>query len=113
PLGGNNITKDLSIGLRTSTVDAEQIKKTYGHAYYGHASEDETFKATIIGSNHQETYNKLEISDMIDARDEEINKLAQKEIKRMVCFNRWNNEHARCFRTCTRNIYGSCSYSYT
>src|SRR5699024_3234575 len=67
PLGGNNITKDLSIGLRTSTVDAEQIKKTYGHAYYGHASEDETFRATIIGSNHQETYNQLEISDMIEA----------------------------------------------
>lgn len=83
PLGGNNITKDLSIGLRTSTVDAEQIKKTYGHAYYGHASEDETFKATIIGSNHQETYNQLEISDMIEARVEEIFELAQQEIKRM------------------------------
>lgn len=83
PLGGNNITKDLSIGLRTSTVDAEQIKKTYGHAYYGHASEDETFKATIIGSNQQETYNQLEISDMIEARVEEIFELAQQEIKRM------------------------------
>lgn len=83
PLGGNNITKDLSIGLRTSTVDAEEIKKTYGHAYYGHASEEETFKATIIGSNQQETYNQLEISDMIEARVEEIFELAQQEIRKM------------------------------
>lgn len=83
PLGGNNITKDLSIGLRTSTVDAEAIKITYGHAYYGHASEKETFKATIIGSNQQEVYNQLEISDMIEARVEEIFELAQQEIRRM------------------------------
>ena len=83
PLGGNNITKDLSIGLRTSTIDAEEIKKSYGHAYYGHASEEESFKATIIGSNQQETYNQLEISDMIEARVEEIFNLAQQEIIKM------------------------------
>lgn len=83
PLGGQNITKDLSIGLRTSTADAEEIKKLHGHAYYGHASEEETFKATIIGSNQQETYNQLEISDMIEARVEEIFELAQQEIKSM------------------------------
>src|SRR5699024_1190353 len=40
-------------------------------------------KATIIGSNHQETYKQLEISDMIEARVEEIFELAQQEIKRM------------------------------
>src|SRR5699024_5904392 len=30
PLGGDNITKDLSIGLRTSTEEAEDIQKNYG-----------------------------------------------------------------------------------
>lgn len=83
PLGGNNITKDLSIGLRTSTEDAEQIKINYGHAYYEDASEEETFEATIIGSNQKKVYNQLQISDMIEARLNEIYELAQKEINRM------------------------------
>src|SRR5690625_3442962 len=34
PLRGDNITKDISIGCRTSTEEAEEIKIKYGHAYY-------------------------------------------------------------------------------
>src|SRR5690606_22190760 len=59
PLGGDNITKDLSIGLRTTTEEAENIKIDYGHAYYATALEEETFEATIIGSNQKEIYNQL------------------------------------------------------
>src|SRR5699024_8004238 len=83
PLGGDNITKDLSIGLRTSTEDAEQIKLNYGHAFYETASETDTFEATIIGSNQRKVYTQLHISDMIEARLEEIYELAQKELQRM------------------------------
>ncbi|HLR62204.1 MAG TPA: cell division protein FtsA [Lentibacillus sp.] len=83
PLGGDNITKDLSIGLRTSTEEAEDIKLNYGHAFYNDAQEDETFEASIIGSNHRETYNQLQISDMIEARLEEIYAYAEREIRRM------------------------------
>ena len=83
PLGGDNITKDLSIGLRTTTEEAENIKINYGHAFYETASENETFEATIIGSNHKEVYNQLQISDMIEARIEEIFELSEKEIRRM------------------------------
>src|SRR5690625_2590729 len=83
PLGGDNITKDLSIGLRTTTEEAENIKIDYGHAYYATALEEETFEATIIGSNQKEIYNQLQISDMIEARLEEIFELADKEIRRM------------------------------
>lgn len=83
PLGGDNITKDISIGLRTTTEEAEEIKKEHGHAYYPNALEDETFEATIIGSNQKEVYNQLEISDMIEARLEELLRLIEKEIERM------------------------------
>ncbi|MFD2044015.1 cell division protein FtsA [Ornithinibacillus salinisoli] len=83
PLGGDNITKDLSIGLRTSTEEAEDIKLNYGHAFYDEAQEDETFEATIIGSNKTETYNQLQISDMIEARLEEIYAYAEREIRKM------------------------------
>jgi cell division protein FtsA len=82
-LGGENITKDLSIGLRTSTQEAEDIKLNYGHAFYDDADEEETFDVSIIGSNHKETFNQLQIADMIEARMEEIIEFAKREINRM------------------------------
>ncbi|WP_188454478.1 cell division protein FtsA [Virgibacillus oceani] len=83
PLGGDNITKDLSIGLRTSTEEAEDIKTNHGHAFFDDAREDETFEASIIGSNTSQTYNQLQIADMIEARLEEIYAFAEREIRRM------------------------------
>ncbi|MFC0271202.1 cell division protein FtsA [Metabacillus herbersteinensis] len=83
PIGGEHITKDLSIGLRTSTEEAERIKVKYGHAYYNHASEDEVFEVTIIGSDQKQTFNQLEISDIIEARLEEMFELIHHEIGRL------------------------------
>lgn len=83
PLGGNNITNDISIGLRTTTEEAEEIKLNYGHAYFDNARENETFEATIIGSNQKKVSNQLEISNMIEARLEEIFMLTEKELKRL------------------------------
>ncbi|HLR22887.1 MAG TPA: cell division protein FtsA [Pseudogracilibacillus sp.] len=83
PLGGDNITKDISIGLRTTTEEAEHIKLQYGHAFYDTALENETFDVTIIGSDQKETYNQLQISDIIEARLEEIFQLSAKEMMRL------------------------------
>lgn len=83
PLGGEHITKDISIGLRTSTEDAEKIKIKYGHAFYDDASEDEVFSVPIIGSDQHQQFNQLEVSDIIEARMEEIFELVQNELKRM------------------------------
>ncbi|WP_068672473.1 cell division protein FtsA [Oceanobacillus sp. Castelsardo] len=82
-LGGNNITKDISIGLRTTTEEAEDVKLNYGHAFYDDAQEDETFEVSVIGSNQREIYNQLEISDMIEARMEEIYAFAEREIRKI------------------------------
>ncbi|OAS84560.1 MULTISPECIES: cell division protein FtsA [Metabacillus] len=83
PIGGEHITKDLSIGLRTTTDEAERIKVKYGHAFYDHASEDEVFEATIIGSDQKRDFNQLEIADIIEARLEEIYELILYELKRL------------------------------
>ncbi|MEN1966967.1 cell division protein FtsA [Lentibacillus sp. N15] len=83
PLGGDNITKDLSIGLRTSTEEAEDIKLNYGHAFFDDAQEEETFHVSTIGSNTSQTFNQLQIADMIEARLEEIYAYAEREIRRM------------------------------
>jgi cell division protein FtsA len=83
PVGGEHITKDLSIGLRTTTDEAERIKVKYGHAYYDHASEDEIFEASVIGSDQKRTFNQLEVADIIEARLEELYELILHELRRL------------------------------
>ncbi|CUA81057.1 cell division protein FtsA [Anoxybacillus suryakundensis] len=82
PIGGEHITKDLSIGMRTSTEDAERIKLKHGHAFYDLASEEEVFSVPIIGTDQHQQFSQLEIADMIEARVEEILQMAQAEIRR-------------------------------
>ncbi|WP_400247070.1 cell division protein FtsA [Niallia sp. JL1B1071] len=87
PIGGDHITKDLSIGLRTTTEDAEKIKIKYGYAFYDHASEEEVFSVPIIGSDQHQQFNQLEISDIIEARLEEIFELVGHELARLGVYD--------------------------
>ncbi|MED4826905.1 cell division protein FtsA [Bacillus atrophaeus] len=83
PLGGENITKDVSIGLRTSTEEAERVKKQFGHAYYDEASEDEVFEVSVIGTNQKQTFTQMEVADIIEARVEEILQIVSSELRGM------------------------------
>ena len=83
PVGGDHITKDISIGMRTSSEDAEKIKMKYGHAFYDHASEDVVYSVPTIGSDQHQQFNQLEICDIIEARIEEIFELVQEELRRI------------------------------
>lgn len=83
PLGGDNISKDLSYGLKTSYEEAEKIKLQHGHGFYPDANADESFEVKAMGSDKTFTYNQQELSDMIEARLEEIFELAAREIKKM------------------------------
>ncbi|RID87257.1 cell division protein FtsA [Peribacillus asahii] len=83
PIGGETITKDLSIVLRTTTEDAEKIKLKHGHAFYDDASEEEVFQIPIIGSDQQQPCNQLMLADIIEARMTEIFELIQDELNRL------------------------------
>ncbi|GEK32644.1 cell division protein FtsA [Kurthia sibirica] len=83
PLGGDNITKDLSIVLKTPLEQAEQIKLDYGHAFYDHASEDELFTVPVIGSDSKEQFSQRYISEIIGSRLEEIFDLVIDELYNM------------------------------
>lgn len=83
PVGGDHITKDISIGLRTSTEDAEKIKLKHGHAFYDLASEEEFFSVPIIGTDQHQQFTQLELADIIEARLEEIFQLVYQEIRKL------------------------------
>ncbi|WP_409305338.1 cell division protein FtsA [Peribacillus sp. SCS-155] len=83
PIGGETITKDLSIVLRTTMDDAEKIKIQHGHAFYDDASEDDVFNVPIIGSDQQQPCNQLMIAEIVEARLIEIFELVQDDLKRL------------------------------
>lgn len=83
PVGGEHITKDISIVLRTSMEDAERIKVNHGCAYLDLASEDEVFSVPILGSDQHQQFNQYEISEIIEARLEEMLEMVQNEVRKL------------------------------
>ncbi len=83
PIGGEHITKDISIVLQTSRDEAEQIKLKYGHAHYETASEEEVFQVENISQDESEEYSQLELAEIIEARLEEMLQLVQIETKKL------------------------------
>lgn len=82
-IGGDHVTQDLSIILKTPTEHARKIKHKYGHAFYDDASEDELFEVPIIGADTKEQYSQRYISEIIGVRLEELFELILGEFYKM------------------------------
>ncbi|MCZ2257106.1 cell division protein FtsA [Sporosarcina sp. G11-34] len=83
PVGGDHVTKDLSIILKTPTEQARKIKHQYGHAFYDDASDDELFEVPVIGAESKDQYSQRYISEIIGGRLEELFELVLEELYRM------------------------------
>jgi cell division protein FtsA len=83
PIGGEYITNDIAIGLRTTTEVAERIKLKHGCAYVDHALEEETFKVPKIGSNTEREVNQVELAHIIEPRVAEMFELIERQIQKM------------------------------
>lgn len=84
PLGGESITNDISIGLRTSTDVAERIKLRFGTAAISMADADAAFKVNRLGSNEEKEFSQLQLAHIIEPRVQEIFHLINQEIARMA-----------------------------
>ncbi|MCF6410476.1 cell division protein FtsA [Pseudalkalibacillus salsuginis] len=82
PIGGDFVTKDISIGLRTTTEDAERVKVKHGHAFIDHASDEESFEVARIGSSNEQQFSQYELAHIIEPRMEEIFGLVMEELHR-------------------------------
>lgn len=70
PIGGEHVTKDISIGLQVDIRDAEQLKKEQGSVMHQHANEE------------NDTIDKRFLTDIMTARYEEIFELIQQDLVR-------------------------------
>ncbi len=84
PIGGEYITNDIAIGLRTQTDVAERIKLRYGHALIAAANDTEVFQVPRIGSQSEEKFNQAELAEIIEPRVEEIFYLIRQEVDRLT-----------------------------
>jgi cell division protein FtsA len=83
PIGGEYITNDIAIGLKTQSEVAEQIKVKYGCALIDEALEDETFSVPRIGSDTHKEFNQVDLAHIIEPRLAEMFELVQKEVRQM------------------------------
>ncbi|MCI4445382.1 MAG: cell division protein FtsA [Candidatus Aminicenantes bacterium] len=84
PLGGDNFTNDIAVGLRTPIPEAEKIKKKYGCVALPVTEEPETIDVPPVGKGRKSRLLSRQIlADIIQPRAEEIFRLVDADIKRM------------------------------
>lgn len=84
PFGAHHITKDISIGLRTTQTEAERIKRDFAHAYFSSQDAHETFSlqtAEHLGGDREFTRGQL--MHIVEPRVREILNYICNELKRL------------------------------
>lgn len=80
--GGEHVTRDVAVGLRTPYNTAEELKVKFGHAVPATLATDEVIEVTSFGNGAREEVSRLLLAEVIEARAEEILHLIRREIKR-------------------------------
>lgn len=81
-LGGNNLTNDISVGLRTSQTEAEKIKKRYGSCISDHIGTDETIEVSGMGGRKPRKLPRQILGEILEPRMEEMFSLIKREIQK-------------------------------
>ena len=79
-IGGNNVTNDISIGLRTPLESAEIIKKKYGCSTIDLVDATETIEVPSVGGRAPRRLYKQELSQIIEPRMTEIMEMVDYEL---------------------------------
>jgi cell division protein FtsA len=79
-IGGNHITNDIAVGLRTPQNEAERVKINHGCALSSLVKADETLEVPGVGGRKSRVIARRLLSDIIEPRVEEIFALIQREV---------------------------------
>lgn len=83
PLGGESVTNDIAIGLRTSIDTAEKIKIEYGSVLPEEIPEREMIDLSTVSKVDTQTVSKRYMGEIMQARYYEIFSLVQKELEKI------------------------------
>ena len=82
PIGGQHLTTDLAIGLRTPQGEAERLKIRKGVALAELAKDDEMVEVPGVGDRPARTLCRKLVAEIIEPRVEEMFDLVRREIMR-------------------------------
>jgi len=80
PMGGNHITNDIAVGLRTSIQDAEKIKVASGCAMSSLLPNEEMIEVPMVGGRKSKEISRSVLTKIIEPRVEEILSMVNQEI---------------------------------
>jgi cell division protein FtsA len=83
PVGGENVTNDLAIGLRTSIDTADKLKIEYGSTIPEDVNDRETIDLSLLSKIDTHVVSKKQVAEIIQARYQEILVLVKEELARI------------------------------
>jgi cell division protein FtsA len=83
PIGGEHITSDLALGLRTSNLAAENLKLEHGRALLTLADSEPKVEISSIGSREKRLISEKDICRYTEPRVQEIFQIAREEMLKM------------------------------
>src|SRR3989442_6409244 len=82
PTGGEHVTNDIAVGLRTPIPEAERIKKKQGCALASLVGDEDTIEVPIVGGRKPRVLSRTLLCEIIQPRVEEIFALIAEEFVR-------------------------------
>jgi cell division protein FtsA len=82
PVGGNNVTNDIAIGVKTTLQVAEELKVRHGTCDLRDLQEDEQIAVSTLGEDAGRTVSRAELCRIIEARMRETFELLRAEMTR-------------------------------
>ncbi len=79
-VGGNHVTNDIAVGLRTPTNEADKIKHKYGCAMSALVKKDEEIEVPNVAGREPKKLPRAMLAEFIEPRIEEIVELVRREI---------------------------------
>jgi cell division protein FtsA len=79
-MGGNHVTNDISIGLRTPVIAAEEIKRKWGIARSDLVAPDDMIEVPNVGGRNPSRMPRQILAEIIQPRMEEIFFLVKEEL---------------------------------
>ena len=82
PVGGNNLTNDIAVGLPTSLNHAEELKRHYGACLNALTDPDELIEVAGLTGRETQTMPRSRLAEIIHMRVAEILNYVAKEVNR-------------------------------
>ena len=82
-IGGNHLTNDIAVGVRTPSAEAERLKIKYGCALRSLVRENGAIEVKSVGGRPPRLLTRHELADILEPRAEEIFAFATREIKKV------------------------------